>query len=189
MNGLTWFSKNMVFLIGFLAFSRPSFFTTLLFFSQGGYSAFLYLILSGIVQGCPSTGMLFAVAADPFFIELSRLQDRVRSPDFTSSHIAFRGCADDIGGALGSFKLLKLVKPIFDHASLYAGLSLNPKKSMIIPTCFDDFDDCCSAIRAWLEVNIPDWRAFQILGRHPYLGPDLGPEAGEAPWDKAINKY
>ena len=38
-------------------------------------------------------------------------------------------------------------------------------------------------------MNIPDWRSFQILGRHPYLGPDLGPEVGEELWDKAINNY
>ena len=131
----------------FLSFLEALLFHNFAIFSQGGLSTFLYLILSGIVQGCPSAGMLFAVAADPFFIELGRLQDRVRTPDFASSHIAFRGCADDIGGALGSFKLLKIVKPIFDHASLYAGLSLNPKKCIIISTCFDDFDACSSAIR------------------------------------------
>ena len=28
------------------------------------------------------------------------------------------GCADDIGGALASFKLLKIIKPVFDKASL-----------------------------------------------------------------------
>ena len=52
--------------------------------------------------------MLFAVAADPFFLELARLQNRVPSPDHSSQHVAFRGCADDIRGALSSFKLLNL---------------------------------------------------------------------------------
>ena len=57
------------------------------------------------------------------------------------------------------------------------------------PTCYDDFDAICSAIKTWLEVHIPDWCGFQILGRHPYLGPDLGPEAGQELWDKAISKH
>ena len=173
----------------FLCFLEALLFHNFAIFSQGGFKAFLYLILSGIVQGCPSAGMLFAVAADPFFTELYRLQGKVSTPDLSSSHIAFRGCADDIGGALGSYKLLKLAKPNFDHASLYAGLTLNPQKCIIIPTCFDDFEKCRCAIQAWLEVNIPEWQTFQILGRHPYLGPDLGPEAGEELWDKAISKY
>ena len=68
-------------------------------YNLSGAQAFLYLILVGIIQGCPSAGMLFAVSADPFFSLLEGIQDKFE--DLASPEIpltAFRGCADDIGG-------------------------------------------------------------------------------------------
>ena len=105
---------------------------------------FLYLILTGIVQGCPSAGLLFAIAADPFFQEFLRLQSHSRHPRHKKvTTIAFRGCADDIGAALASYKLLILVKPIFVKAEFFAGLKLGVAKCVIIPTA--PKDNFCSA--------------------------------------------
>ena len=70
---------------------------------------FSYLILAGIVQGCPSAGPCFAVACDPFFKDLESLQQKVLSHTRSSEHLVFRGCADDIGAALASYKFLKII--------------------------------------------------------------------------------
>ena len=114
---------------------------------SGGFQAFLYLILAGIVQGCPSAGLCFAVGADPLFQELSRLQTKFPSPDHSHQHLAFRGCADDIGGALAGYKFLKVVKPIFNKAAAYAGRTLNPRKCIIIPTSFSCFEEKAAEIK------------------------------------------
>ena len=116
----------MVSLGGFAIFLTP-FFHNYATYSSKDFQSFLYLILAGIVQGCPSAGMCFAVAADPFFLELQVLQKMFPLADHSSEHLAFRGCADDIGGALASYKFLKVIKPVFDQAAIFAGLQLNLK--------------------------------------------------------------
>ena len=111
-------------------------------YNLSGAQAFLYLILVGIIQGCPSAGMLFAVSADPFFSLLEGVQDKfddLASPDLPLA--AFRGCADDIGGAFSSYKLLKIVAPIFQKAEDFADLAVNFKKCAIIPTAFKKIEE------------------------------------------------
>ena len=77
---------------GFLHFLSALLFHNFAIFSGNGPNIFLYLILAGIVQGCPSAGSCFAIAADPFFYLLACLQDRF--PDnHQHSHLNFRGCA------------------------------------------------------------------------------------------------
>ena len=88
--------------LGFLNFLEALFFHNYAIYSSKGFSAFLYWILAGIVQGCPSAGMCFAVAADPFFHLLDKIQAQVPAIDHSYQHIAIRGCADDIGGSLSS---------------------------------------------------------------------------------------
>ena len=51
---------------------------------------FLYLILSGVLQGCPLSGMIFAMTVDPF------LQKFVTEAEDTNVAVV-RACADDSG--------------------------------------------------------------------------------------------
>ena len=173
---------------GFCRFLEALLFHNFAIFSSRGVQVFLYLILAGIVQGCPSAGMMFAVAADPFFKELKTLQNRLKSNDGTPM-IAFRGCADDIGAALASFRFLQLCKPIFDKAKAYSGLTLNPKKCVLVLADFIDFETSSCKLKGWLAANIPDWEGFKIAKAHAYLGPGIGPDANDAIWNKAIDKY
>ena len=174
---------------GFCSFLEALLHHNFALFSSKGFQAFLYLILAGIVQGCPSAGLCFAVAADPFFRLLDSLQRKLLPPNRDSYHCIFRGCADDIGGTLGSYKLLKLIKPIFDKAALFANLRLNPAKCIIVPTNFKNFDDFALNAKKWLREHISDWEGFQILPAASYLGPCIGPSAGSHMWDKPIAKY
>ena len=78
-----------------------------IYVSQGSQS-FLYLILAGIVQGCPSAGMCFAVAADPFFKLLDSLQKKYCPPIGNRLIASLADVPMILGGAPGSDKLLKV---------------------------------------------------------------------------------
>ena len=108
---------------GFLHFLSALLFHNFAIFSGSGPCMFLYLILAGIVQGCPSAGSCFAIAADPFFYLLACLQDKFPAKNQSHSHLHFRGCADDIGAAIASYKFLKVIKPVFDQAEKLQGLN------------------------------------------------------------------
>ena len=150
---------------------------------------FLYLILAGIVQGCPSAGSCFAIAADPFFYLLACLQDKFPAKSQKHSHLQFRGCADDIGAAIASYKFLKVIKPVFDQAEKFAGLKLNLRKCIIVPAKFSSFEAKKVEIHKWLCKFLPGWQEFKILPSAPYLGPAIGPAAGDDMWAKPVAKY
>ena len=134
--------------------------------------------------------MVFAVSADPFFCMLADVQEKFEDLASPASPLAaFRGCADDIGGVFSSYKLLKLVEPIFQKAQDYGGLTLNVKKRAIIPTAFKNFEETKKAVKEWLAIHIPKWADFKVVKAHPYLGPAIGPSAGDSMWDKPIAKY
>ena len=90
---------------------------------------------------------------------------------------------------MASFKLLKIIKPVFDKASWLAGLILNMTKCVLILGNFDDFDAAKIKIKEWLGVHLPDWSDFSIEDSHAYLGPLIGPNAEDKMWDMPIQKY
>ena len=87
----------------------------------GSTSTFLFLIMSGIIQGCPLAGTCFALALDPF---LSKLKIRIQDQGLGF----IRACADDIGGAIRSVHVLPKLAAIFKEAHALAGLGLKLKK-------------------------------------------------------------
>ena len=92
----------------------------------GGALIPLFLILSGVLQGCPLSGFLFAVGVDPFLwwmykvIELAGLGK-------------IRVCADDIGIALKNISALLVLYPIFVAIERAAGPFLKPSKCVLEP--------------------------------------------------------
>ena len=69
------------------------YFMNLTYLNMESVTVFLFVFLSGVLQGCPLSGMLFDVALDPFL----RWFDAVVRPDIDG---VIRACADDIGGAI-----------------------------------------------------------------------------------------
>eukprot|EP00973_Karenia_brevis_P032189 4437897-Karenia_brevis.AAC.1 len=61
-----------------------------------GELQFMVVVKAGILQGCPLSGTLFAIAADPFFV---MFKQRIVHPQKG----LVLGCADDVGCVLGSF--------------------------------------------------------------------------------------
>ena len=116
---------------GVLEFLNAILFHNFALGQSNGKNVFLYLILVVIIQGCPSSGLVFAVATHPFFKELQRIQEglNIAWPDCA----AIRFCADDIGAALASFRYLALLQPVFKLAQGASGLVLNAAKCVIVP--------------------------------------------------------
>jgi hypothetical protein len=81
--------------------------------------------------------MVFAVASHPFFAEIEAKQ--LQLDKGLPCAACFRCCADDAGAALASYKMLKLFAPMFRKAELFGGLSLKPKKCVLVPTDYQDF--------------------------------------------------
>ena len=59
---------------GFLDFLQALLFHNSALGQNNGKHFLLYLILVRIIQGCPSSGLVFAVATHPFFKELQRIR-------------------------------------------------------------------------------------------------------------------
>jgi hypothetical protein len=88
--------------------------------------AMLFLILSGVIQGCPLASFCFVIAFDPFLNMFDRIIVKQKLG-------IVRACADDVGFALVSLGVLPKVASIFKIARLLAGLTLKLKKSSIVP--------------------------------------------------------
>jgi hypothetical protein len=143
---------------------------------------FLYWIISGVLQGCPLSGMIFAFAIDPF---LRKLEAEVDGCGIGTT----RACADDVGGALPCIGTLKTYKSTFDLAATLAGLVLKPTKCILVPIAERFNAVVVQNIKAWLCGNLGGWKDFNILPFGTYLGFQIGPSAGTTQWDKPIIKY
>eukprot|EP00959_Pyramimonas_sp_CCMP1952_P430682 9019779-Pyramimonas_sp.AAC.1 len=86
----------------------------------------LFWISSGIIQGCPSSGCIFALAADPF---MSNFDASICRKD----RGVVRACADDVGAALRRLEHLRVMHRIFSTARRVAALVLKLKKCVIAP--------------------------------------------------------
>ena len=89
------------------------------FASFDGEQFFLYLIESGILQGCPLSGSLFVIAADPLLRMLEAL--------FPNATI--KAFADDLGGVFPSLRNITLLENTFKEFAQISGLHLKPVKS------------------------------------------------------------
>ena len=143
---------------------------------------FLFGIVSGVLQGCPLSGMLFAIAIDPFLRSITSSIDEKRIG-------ATRACADDIAVALASLYGLCELFPCFDAAEKLAGLSLKPKKCVVVPAGKVLTDELGTDIKRWLERNLPSWQDFNIRPVGKYLGFMVGPSSAASQWAAACSKY
>ena len=79
---------------------------------------------TGVLQGCPLSGSLFAVSADPIAHAFGRLDLKESS--------CTRLCADDMGTALKNFLPSKAFAFIFNSFKPLTGLALNPQKLVFV---------------------------------------------------------
>ena len=148
----------------------------------GGSLTMLFFIMAGVLQGCPLSGFLFALALDPF---LTWMVIVVEIPDLGR----IRVCADDVGSSLRKLSVLLALRPVFAAIRAAAGPSLKPRKCVIVPTDSPFSAELASRIKAWLKESIPQWADFRIEPSARYLGFYLGPQSADKQWDAPLDKF
>ena len=128
--------------------------------------------MSGVLQGCPLSGTLFAIALGPFLDKLDRILGR-------GAHEIVRACADDIGAVVNFSRSLVQTAPVFDSARAAAGLATKPCKCVILPVYTSCSISTVTVCRDWLTRQIPAWSGFLIQPAARYLGVHVEPAAGE----------
>ena len=103
---------------------------------------FMFVILSGVLQGCPLSGSLFVLAIDPLLhMFKTMLED--------SSLACVRACADDIGISLTQLRHLPVVKILFDDFTLVSGLNLKGVECVIILNSILVSEANCQVLQEW----------------------------------------
>ena len=99
----------------------------------------LFKVASGVLQGCQLSGALFAASVDPILTHLSSIVDAPLCTVVPRTHPLPTGklaaCADDIGGALASIRVLGPLCRAFMIAERVTNLKVNPAKCVIVPVC------------------------------------------------------
>ncbi len=111
---------------------------------------FLYDVTSGVLQGCPLSGIFFVWAMDVFIRMMTKkVQERGLG--------ILRICADDVGAALRSIWSLLVLVEIFAIAEAVSGLGLNLHKCVVVPTATSWSLELMHRIKTWLQVNLTYW--------------------------------
>ena len=136
-----------------------------------------FTITSGIKQGCPASGSMFALALHPF---LKYLASHLPPPRTVT--LAF---ADDIAIVPTDLlqALVRLVKCLATLASA-TNLHLNASKTTIVP-----LRHTTTQVRAFILDNIPSLLNSKLADFGKYLGVCVGPAARCHQWDTALPKY
>eukprot|EP00959_Pyramimonas_sp_CCMP1952_P323638 6773090-Pyramimonas_sp.AAC.1 len=101
-------------------------------------------MISGVLQGCPLSGSLFAIAIDSFLWDVFRSVQR-------PGHGQIRACADDIGAVLSFRKGYRETARIFRNAGHLAGLTLKAEKCRVVPLSAALSDSLASDFRRLLR--------------------------------------
>ncbi len=135
------------------------------------------LIESGIKQGCPLSGSLFALAIDPLIRYLLHTS--------VLGSICLTAFADDIAIVVANlFTMLPGILGSFSKWALATSLCLNYVKSAIIPLWIFD----SAMIWRWLRVVAPAFAACSISAAAKYLGIIVGPAADSLQWAPVEHK-
>ena len=113
---------------------------------HNGVPITIILFLSGVLQGCPASAMLFNLAIDPFLVAFER------ALDFGSRGIV-RACADNIVFSLSRLAHLALLHPVYSAAEELAGLKLKPRKCKTVPC---------------IRITHPGFRENQQMDQHEH---------------------
>ena len=70
-----------------------------------------------------------------------------------------------------------------------SGLSLQPKKTIFIPTTIPFTQDVATFLREWLSQELPAWAQVEIAECGKYLGIFVGPGAAKFQWDLPLAKF
>eukprot|EP00959_Pyramimonas_sp_CCMP1952_P062508 1307089-Pyramimonas_sp.AAC.1 len=90
----------------------------------------MFYLQSGVMQGCPLSGSVWAIAMDKL---LRRLVGEVSPSSLGDCRGAVGGCADDAGLVQPRLADLPRAFPVFNEAERLAHLRLQTKKAVLVP--------------------------------------------------------
>ena len=152
---------------GMLSFVIYSFQHVVAYTALEGHMQLLFVVLSGVIQGCPLASAVFVIALNPWLL---RIQAELEIP----KRGIVRACADDLGFVLRAFAHLSLLFAIFTDMAHVANLQLKAVKCVLVPLC--EWSPAVKQATATCLANlIPSWKDFAIEPCAKYLGTWLGP--------------
>ena len=145
-----------------------------------GKTVYLYLLASGIIQGCPLSGTVFVIVVDTFLNLLG----------YQSPQTMIKAFADDIGALLQQLNHLASLQKAFDAFGRISGLHLKPQKCVIVIISHPLTEHLKANVKRYLLDHIPQWKDFTITDKATYLGMIMGPKGGGlASWRNPMAKY
>ena len=136
-------------------------------------------VKSGVRQGCPLSGLLFAICAD---VLLTKMREVLCNEDEIG-----RAFADDTAAVVNDYiKTIPVLARLFEEYEQISGLALNIKKTVFIPL-WPHNSEC--GLRNLIRELCPAWRNVKIASKAKYLGFVIGPGARDDSWEAPTTKY
>ena len=137
------------------------------------------VVHSGVRQGCPLSGFLFAICVD---VLLLRLQDLL-----TCDNEIARAFADDVATAIQDYKVsIPAIAHLFHEFEQISRLQLNIAKTVFIPLWPIGNE---RHLKNLITELCPSWRNISVAPLGKYFGFMIGPGAKDNSWSKALVKY
>ena len=145
-----------------------------------------FLMASGVREGCPASGFLFAMAFDPIFrwIQESIIPRSADNLQFLQPvQCAY---ADDLAIASSSFReLMFALAPAFRSIDCIAGLNLNFRKCCWVQCGNEEHE----SLRTWISENCEEFRDMQSVRHAKYVGTMIVPNGHLHRWTAARKKF
>ena len=136
------------------------------------------VVESGVRQGCPLSGLLFAICVDSLISAIAPV---------LGADGAITAFADDIGVVTENiWKSPPVLCDLFLKIEQISGLSLNISKTVAIPLWRYSSS---KNVQTLIKEHCPAWADRPIRDRGKYLGFIIGPGAGEENWTKPLDKF
>ena len=146
---------------------------------DAGLLKYAFNITAGVLQGCPCSGMLFAVVADPIL----RAQKEAAGSD-----ALLRACADDLGHAFRNMSSLAPMADLFLRIERVSNLKLKPTKCALI-LLVEATKEIVMKVKCWLMDHVPSFGSVKICNVGTYLGFAIGPKADSIQWAATMSKW
>ena len=136
-------------------------------------------VYSGVRQGCPLSGLLFAICADVLLI---RLEKALNGEDEVA-----RAFADDTAVAVRDYtRTIATLASLFREYASISCLELNISKTVFIPLWPMS---SVKHLRNLITELCPSWRNICIDIKGKYLGYVIGPGSDDLSWNAPKKKF
>ena len=136
-------------------------------------------VYSGVRQGCPLSGLIFAICADVLLVRLEKV--------LSGEDEVARAFADDTAVVVQDYtKTIGTLANLFREYASISCLELNINKTVFIPLWPLS---SVRGLRNLITELCPSWRDIRIDVKGKYLGYIIGPGSAELSWSAPLRKF